>query len=284
MIILDKVVVKGLDNKDYTLSFHIPLHRTTLITLPSSIDKIEVTKYIAGLSKPVSGSVIHEYGDRAIKHSIYIPEHVPHEMHLTSIIHSIAPGVFREITNLLKNIDYKIELDELSIETPDVVKKLFLILYTLYSADYLSVLVEPYIGLDNKLLSILSSEYKRLNSRGLTIIILTNTREYVKTEIDLHDYFVVVEPSGEIFEGDREKFRKRIIPSGLEICEVWSRVDVVSKLSGISGFNGYLRINHRKYLLFIDSRYRWVFLRLLNEMYRNKLITYYKFVGKESYR
>lgn len=282
MIIFDNVYVKGFDKKEYILSFHIPLNKTTLIVLPSSVDKLEFAKYIAGLSTPVMGKVIHEFGEIVIKPTIYFPEQLSGELMILDVLNTLSPEVYRELVKIIRGIGYgDIDKDKLSIEIPDIVKKILLILFSLYTARYLSILIEPWLGLDNKLLSILSTEFKKLNSSNLTIVVLTNNIEFLKTEMDLYNYAVIVESEKGVIEGDRDKFRSRDIFAGLEIYEIWSRENVLNQLSNIEGFNGYLKIEKTKYLLFIDSKYKWVFLRKINELYRNRVVSYYRSVERE---
>lgn len=282
MIIFDNVYVEGFDHKKYILNFHIPLGKTTLVVMPSGIDKIEFAKYIIGLSKPISGSIIREIKESSIKPTIYIPEQLANELLLMDILNTVDSEIYREIVKIIKSIGYEIYTNKYSIEIPDIVKKLVLILYTLYSARYLTVLIEPYLGLDKKLLSLLSYEFKRLNSNNLTIIVLTSNMEFLKTDIDLYDYAIVIESENVITEGDREKYKSKPIFAGLEIYEVWSSEKIIDYFRNIEGFNGYLKIDQSRYMLFIDSRYRWNFLIKINELYRNRVISMYKHIDRKS--
>lgn len=283
MIVFDNVVVKGFDQVEYVLNFHVPFNKTTLIILPSSVSKVEIAEYIAGLSKPIRGNIIRELGSRVVKPTIYIPEQLVNELLLVDIVNSLNPNVFREISSLINSIGYRLEFGKLSLEIPEIIKKLFLILYTLYSADYLAILIEPFLEFDNKILSILSSEFKRLNSRDLTIVILTSMHEYLESRVDLYDYAVVIEP-GYVIEGERDKFKTTVFPTNIEIYEIWSRESIVNKLLSIDGFSGYLKISSNKYFVFINSKYRSIFLNIVNEMIRNKHIAYFRQIVRETAR
>lgn len=282
LIIFDQVSVKSFDNKEYVLSFQIPLGKTTIIILPSSIDKKEIAKLIAGLSKPEKGSVIHEFGETSIKPTIYIPEQLPDELDLVSIVKKLKPELCGEIIRIIKSIGYDLYVDKTISETPDYVIKIFLILYALYSADKLSILIEPFIGLDHRLLSLLSIEFRKLNSNNLTIVILTNNSEFLKTSIEIYDYAIVVESETNIVTGDRNRFVSKKILEGLEVYEVLGRRNIINHLVDIEGFNGYLKIDQNKYLLFIDSRFKWVFLKKINELYKNRSILHYRYLNRES--
>lgn len=285
LIILDRVSIRGYDGQEYTLTFHIPSSITTLIVLPNTIDLGKIAKLLTGLEKPGKGIIKFEFGKKEIKTFIYEPLFIDDPyINIYELLYELLGESIDDLLRIIEGLGFKIDREKIGKELPRSLKKLLSILYILYKEGDLTVLVEPYSELDNTMLSILYHEIKRFNSKGKTIVVLTNSPFYLRAEIDLYDYAIVVDRNGEITTGDHTKFKGREILRNTYIYEVRGSHDFLEKLIRNPGLKGFVKIGKNYYWVFVERGYRLLIGKVLQECLRKKLITYYRFLGRQRIR
>jgi len=274
LIIFDHVVFEDIVGRKHVLSFHIPFPSLTLMIVPSVFDKFKLAKLILGYEKPLDGNIVYESIDmKTIDKKIYFPEafQQPNIKIVKFLDMYLKPRDASHIIDVFRNMGLTIHGDTVLSDLPKPFRNLFGICFTLYKSRGLTILIEPFDELDNQLIMSLSYEIKLRKSDKQSFIIVVSNRSYIDT-LD-YDYVVEITSSGEIFEGDLERFKGEDIFRNTSIYELVGDHKAIQQLVNAYGFKGYVQRGRNIYWILIDQGkvYRSL-THLINDLRRKGLI------------
>jgi hypothetical protein len=283
LIILDRAEIPGYDGRIHRLTFHIPLRQTTLIVVPSSIDKYTLARIIAGREKLSEGIIKYEVKGK-IYTSIYLPDYSNDYVRIYELLSDLRKDLVDEILRICSGLGFELREDIILADVPRPYKELIGILYTLYSPSNISILVEPFVEFDDIFLSLLANEFEKLVMGDKTIVVITSNTSYLWHKIDLYDYAIVVGNDDSITSGDRDRFKGREILRNTYTYEVAGDPVFLKELVEQPGVKGYVRISKNAYWVFVERGYRYSIARFLERIYREKKILRYRFIGYQRIR
>ncbi len=271
LIIFDNVVIKSYDDREYVLNFHIPTPSISLIIVPSLLDKHLIGKYISGYKKPIRGNIVYE-SIEIDKPGLFINDLIedPNILIYRFLYDTLDSKDFSYIIRMLKSMGIHIDRDTVLSELPRPIRFFIGILYTLLISNNLVVLIEPFEGLDQKIMTTIKYEILRKRVNDSTIIIISSTKTYI--DLLEYEYLVTIIGENEVYEGELRRFKRKNILENTTIYEVIGGKEILDRISTHKGFKGYFKVSKNTYWIFIDPRYRFRLLNVLKELTHERVI------------